>query len=258
MSEFTHVDHHYLPHVEAARARVHEDPRIRWLLEDSSATEMLGFLIEFCALGVRMLRPVDGWLRRSARDCLDAGFEELGWALMSASRDEAPRHLLLIDDLVQLSQLWRRQIASDGRSLDLRGLVRREAPASAQRHAVVRETAGQPDLGYLALGIELELDGLSMALGPQLQRACEDRLGSGIYEGLRFIHARTEHAALQNYDWLEILDRLLTVCPELGEPMALVGCEAVDAMLGFFGECIERGRVLARPDERGRLQAYMA
>lgn len=257
------IAEYYLPHVAATRARLEVDTRVAALLtEDNGSTQMLGFLIEFCALGIRMLRPVEGWLRASGEGCVAAGYEDLGRELIAASTDEAQRHLLLIDDLVQLLDIWRGGVApwrkgtslsggpprrrtddkSDALALDMPALVRRDCPESAVRHALIREAASDPSQPYLALGVELELGHLARTLGPRLFRACEAQLGMQVFEGMQYLHSRIDRGALHNDRWMLQLEALLRACPELGPAVAVVGCEATSAMLDFFAECIERGR----------------
>ncbi|MCA9680687.1 MAG: hypothetical protein KC457_00710 [Myxococcales bacterium] len=227
----------YLPHVAETRARGRACVDAV-LPADAQDQAVLGFLIEFCARGVRMLRPVEGWMRRSGQACVDSDLCELGVALLVASRGEKQRHLLLIDDLVQLTELWRRRF---GQKLDLGALVRRETP-SARRHAKIREFAGYGEHPWLSLGIELELAELIVDLGPRLMRRCEDQLGSAVYAGMRFVQARVEHAALHRQSWDQQLEALLRDSPRHAEATAIIGCGAVDAMVDFLGECAAQGR----------------
>ncbi len=247
MSHYPNVEQHYLPFVEIGRARGHADLRVRALLSPAAGRgELLPFLLEFCALGVRMMRPVQGWMERSARACVSAGFIDLGVALRAAARGEDQRHLLLIDDLVQLAELWRSPAdpgARPGPRLDLGALVRREPPESVRSHARIRLAACALERPYLAVGVELELAVLSRYLGPQLIRACERALGSDVLRGLRFIQARSEHGALSEHTWLTQLEALLRVFPEYGEPIAALGSAASDAMLDFVGDCFSSASV---------------
>jgi hypothetical protein len=245
MSDYAHVDQHYVPHVEAARDEALAHRSLRALLSDElDARALLGFLIEFSALGVRMLRPVEANLRRGAVACSEAGFDSLAADFTRLSKDSASRRLRLIDDLVQLSSLWRERFDAEG--LDLGALVRRPAPRAALRHAAVREAAVADTLPFGLIGVELELGVLAMASGSRLLRSCERKLGAAILERASYLHVRSEHAALRADDLLERLDDLLRAVPELGPPIACAGGEALRAQIAVLAACVNRGRRLAR------------
>lgn len=239
MSEPSHVDALHVPRVEAARALARNDARLRALLSDElDARGQLGALIEFCAIGVRLLRPVESWLRRAAVGCDEAGFDSLGGDFDRLQRDAASRRLRLIDDFVQLATLWTER---GGPALDLGALVRRPLPASAGREAALREAAAAEPLPFGMLGVELELGEFATWFGPQLLRASERKLGSVVLERLTYLQTRTEHAALRTDDLLERLDELLRAVPELAGPIADAGAQVLVAHVEVWGACVERG-----------------
>jgi hypothetical protein len=249
MSQYPYVDQQYVPHVERARAQARAHPSVHALLTDQlDATAQLGFLIEFSALGVRLLRPAEDALRRGALMCLAVGLDALGDELRRLGDQAAQRRLLLIDDLVQLATIWSEQVTSAGQRLDLAALVRRTPPPAAGRHARIREAASVDALPLAVLGVELELGQFAVSVGPLLLRACERKLGAQVFVGLSYWKARTDHAALGADDLLERLDDLLRAVPELGESVALAGTEALAAHVDVLGACISRGRHLLHDD----------
>ena len=249
MSRYPSVDEFYVPHVEPVRALALVDPSVEALLSDQlDASAQLGFLIEFSALGVRLLRPAEDSLRHGASVCLELGLDALGDELRRLGKQAAQRRLLLIDDLVQLAQLWREQVSSAGQSLDLAALVRRAPPQAAARHAMIRETASADELPLAALGVELELGQFAVSVGPRLLRACERKLGAQVFVGLSYLQARTDHAALGADSLLECLDELLRATPELGQSIAFAGAEALAAHVEVLAACISRGQALSHDD----------
>jgi hypothetical protein len=244
MSDYAFVDQHYVPHVEHVRARGLADPCLLALWSDDlDAREQLGFLLEFYAFGVRMLRPAETLLLRGAAACDEAGFDSLAADFMRQSKDAASRRLRLLDDFVQLAWLWREH---GGEALDLASLVRRPPVASVLRHSAVREAAASEALPLSLLGVELEVGELAIELGPRLMRACERKLGGGVLSRLTYLHAWTEHAALRADDLLERLDELLRAVPELGEPTALAGVDAAASLLDVFADCVARAQEVGR------------
>ncbi|KIG14840.1 hypothetical protein DB30_06293 [Enhygromyxa salina] len=249
MLQYPYVDQHYVPHVQPARASAQVHRNVRALLSDElDATAQLGFLIEFSALGVRLLRPVEDSLARAALVCVAVGLDALGDELQRLGTQAAQRRLLLIDDLVQLAQLWREQVSSAGRGLDLAALVRRTPPDVAHRHAQLREAASADELPLAALGVELELGQFAVSVGPQLMRACERKLGAQVFVGLSYLQARTDHAALGTDRLHARLDDLLRAAPELGQSIASAGAQALRAHIEVLGACISRGRHLIEND----------
>jgi hypothetical protein len=244
MSDYAYVDQHHVPHVEGARDRVRRDPAVLALLSDTlDGPAQLRFLLEFYATAVGMLRPVEHSLVLGAIACGEWGFDTIADDFRRMSKDAASRRLRLLDDFVQLAWLWREQ---GGEAIDLAALVRRPASPAVVRHMAVREAAANNSLPLVLLGVELELAELAIELGPRLVRASERKLGGDVLARLTYFHAWTEHAALRADDLLERLDDLLRSVPELAEPVATAGVDAVTSMLDVFGDCIVRSSTLGR------------
>lgn len=240
--KFRYAARHYIPHVESARtaARDHA-PLLTVLAERPDSRTLLGFLIEFAAIGVRVLRPTEDTLANAARTCIDAGLNGLGVELARLGHEAAQRRLVLLDDLIQLASAWREQFDA---ALDIAALVRRPAPAAAQRHAALRELAAIDELPFDSLAIELELGEFARGFGPRLIRAGERAIGEAIFAGTRYVQLRVDHAALGADDILAELDGLLSVVPELGPAMATAGAAALRTHVDLLELCIARGRVL--------------
>jgi hypothetical protein len=64
------------------------------------------FLAHFCAMGVHMTEPVEGWIRRSGERCEEMGPEELGRALKGHANGEAGHQLLMVADAKSLTTRW--------------------------------------------------------------------------------------------------------------------------------------------------------
>lgn len=245
MFQFPKVESHYLPHVATQRGSILRRRHVRTLLGDQlDATSLLGFLIDFAALGVRQLRPTEETLGHAGRVCVAAGFNGLGVELQRLAHEAAQRRLLLLDDLVQLAELWRLEVASGATELDLAALVRRPAPAAAQRHAALREHAAIDELPFDSLAIELELGEFARHFWPLFMRGCERAIGPQVFAGMRYMQARVEHAALGRDELLAELDGLLGVVPELGASVGAAGCAALTAQLDVLEVCLARGRAL--------------
>ena len=89
-----------------ARERFGDSFGVRTLqsMRDVAFAEL--FLMYFCALGVHMTKPVEGWIRRAAARCTSMGFTQLGRELALHASAEADHHLLMIADLRSLAARW--------------------------------------------------------------------------------------------------------------------------------------------------------
>jgi len=209
------LDAVYLPRLADARARLHDDPRLRSLFDGSlGPIGLLGFLLQLSALGVRAI-------------------------------DGDQRERLLLDDLFELGQRWRREL---GTRINVELLLHQPPPRSLLRWTDLREAIGGGCPTALP-AVELELAQLYARLGPALLDVCARSFdadlrpsflvaaGSASIEGPR---ARLEAA--------------LASTPELIEPIVAAGRAALETQLDILGDCVELGRELA---ERVRVPARL-
>jgi hypothetical protein len=236
----------YEPYVEEARRVLVEDPAMVALLHPTIDPAILErFLIQFCALGVQITRPVGGWIRRAGERCQVLGLKEIGQSLVKHSEHEEGHHLMLMDDARLLVGRWNERRS---RQLDAEALMALPATPGMQEYIALHEETISSALPYGQVAIELEIERMSTTFGPQQLALCKRVLGGDVLNGLSFIkeHVALDvgHTALNE----KIMNRLLALRPDSAPRLAHVGGLAIRAYVRFFGECLEAARdEVARP-----------
>ncbi len=233
--------------LEAARSGVRNHPAMRRLMDPELPKQtLLRFLIEYCALGVQITEPVDGWIRRAGARCKEVGLPKLGSSLEKHASHEAGHHLMFIDDVHQLTEIYNRSFSP---ALDARQLLDQAPTRKMREYIELHEATIAGDTPFCQVAIELEIEGLSVSVGPALLAHLESRLGREAVQALSFLteHVAIDvgHTALNN----KLLERLLEQRPDALEQLARTGQRAIQIYLDFFGECLERstGTVQASP-----------
>jgi hypothetical protein len=226
----------YEPLVTPYRRILTDDPIMIALVDpgiDSAVLER--FLIEFCALGVQITRPVDGWIRRAGERCREIGLEDIGRMLVTHAAHEAGHHLMLEADTRLLVGRWNER---HPKSLSAEALMARAAAPPMQAYSALHEETIAGDMPYGQVAIELEIEGMSTTFGPKQIGVCKRILGPDIMKGLSFIE---EHVAIDVGHTAfntRLMDRVLEVRPESARRLAELGGRALRYYVDFFGECL--------------------
>lgn len=226
----------YEPRVEPARSRFASGAALAQMLAPNVAPERLElFFIHFCALGVQMTEPVDGWIRRAGERCETLGLPELGRSLKAHAKHEAGHHLMMIADTKKLVASWNARRASP---LDADALLALAATNGVARYAQLHEEVIAGEAPYGQLAIELEIERLSVTSGPAVLGQCARVLGREALAGLSFLE---EHVAVDaghtKFNELQ-MERLLAEHPEFAEKLADAGSRALDAYATFLADCV--------------------
>lgn len=234
------MNHHnvrtlYEPRLLAARSRFREEVERPILDFNLDAAAFHCFLVRFCAIGVQMTEPVEGWIRRAGERCTALGFAKLGHALRMHARHEADHHLLMIADTHKLVDRWN---ANDPDApFDADAMIASAPTAAVRNYAKLHEDVIASTTPFAQIAIEYEIEGLSVRFGPPLLDQCKRLLGPSILEGLSFL---VEHVALDvghtHFNEAE-LDSLLLSNPGCAGPLADAGVAALAAYGNFLTEC---------------------
>ena len=194
------------------------------------------FLIEFSARAVQITEPVEGWIRRAGERTLAVGFSDVGESLVMHSKHEAGHHLMLIDDTRHLVAVWNREHPGD--LLDAEVLLAEPSTPSIREYIRLHEETIAGEMPYAQVAIELEIESMSISVGPKLLEQCKRMLSEDAFKGLSFVTEHVEldvgHSALNAVMLKKLLDRN----PEAAEALGRVGQRAITAYLGFFQECL--------------------
>jgi hypothetical protein len=234
-----------------ARQRFAESSALKAVLSPSADPDHLElFLICFCALGVQMTRPVEDWIDRAGRRCIDVGLPELGKALRAHARHEADHHLMMIHDTETL--VGRRNVRLNARLPADALLATPPTPGIAQYVKLHEDViAGSAPFGQLA--IEYEIERLSVEFGGKLLRQCSYQLGTDALEGMSFV---TEHVAVDvghtKFNEAQ-LGKLLTRSRSFATELSAAGCRALAAYGMFVDDCFGLATTLQRAPGWGRV-----
>jgi hypothetical protein len=237
-----HLARCYLPHASSTRQRITRDVKLSPLVAPGAAPgRVLAFLVQFSARGVQMTEPVEGWIRRAGQRCQELGLTRLGRTLVEHAKHEAGHHELMLEDLALLRERWAHMGYGE---LDTARLLAQAPTSAMKRYVAIHEDTIASDMPFGQIAIETEVERMSTVLGPALIEACRAALGEEVLSAMSFIRDHTEldvgHTAMNEAE----LDRLLADHPELGEPLARIGGEALSIYLDFLGECVDAGDAL--------------
>lgn len=232
------VDTLYEPHVRAARAQAESHAFLAELFA-TSAPELERFLAEYCARGVHVTEPVEGWIRRAGERTKQVGLSAVGEALIKHAAHEANHHEMFVEDtrmlVERINRRGRGQLSADA-------LMAQPLTEGMQKYIALHEDVIASDLPFAQVAIELEIERLSTTVLPQLLEHFQRVLGREVLMQLSFL---TEHAALDighTHLNTRMMEQLLTERPEAAERIAQIGAAALSAYMQFFDECLRQVR----------------
>jgi hypothetical protein len=220
------------------RAELAHHAGVKRLLSPNVAPMTLHrFLIEYCSLGVQMTAPVESWIRRAGTRCREIGLTTLGERLIKHAAHEAGHEQLFIADTKSLIVAYSTRF---GKRLDAAALIDRPRTSAMARYIDLHEETILGPTPFAQVAIELEIEGLSVSLGPKLIAQFEGVLGKDVLGCLSFLQ---EHVALDvGHTALNrrMLSQLLEERPDAVDPLVAAGSRALSAYLDFLGECLGR------------------
>ncbi|XXF75712.1 hypothetical protein P2318_21940 [Myxococcaceae bacterium GXIMD 01537] len=231
------VEELYVPHVVAARQAVKSAPALQRLLDPKIDPRLLErFMIQYCAHGVKMTAPVEGWIRRAGDACIKAGLQEVGEQLVTHAKHEADHDKMFVEDVHNLVRGWNQHYGSpklDGTAL----LAEGSYPATDAYVKLHEDTiVGPMPAGQVA--IEYEIENLSLVMvGPLLEnvgKVC----GARVLDCQSFLKEHNEldvgHTALNNV----MMERLLGKRPDAAAALGKTGSDALGIYMRFMSECL--------------------
>jgi hypothetical protein len=237
----------YTPRVEQARKRFHSGIAAELRDPEMDATRFELFLIQYCSRGVRMTEPVESWIYRAGERCDALGLQALGRTLMQHARHEANHHLMMIDDTRTLVGRWNERKSP---ALDADTLLAAPPTQGTDAYVDLHERVIVGPTPYAQLGIEYEIEGLSVSWAPGLMDQAKRLLGTEITSGLSFLVEHVEidvgHTNLNESQ----LEKLLDQHPEFADALGQAGSAALDAYGAYLTDCLAAATELARPTVR--------
>ncbi len=227
----------YEPLVLPARTRISTHPALRTLLDpDVDPVLLERFFLQLNSLGVYMTQPVDKWIRRAGQRCVTMDLGKVGQALITHAKHEAGHHLMMVDDVRHLVRRWN---ARRMQPLGVERLLSQHPTDAMRAYRQLHEDTINGELPAGQVAIELEIENLSVVLGPRLLEQVERVLGREHLEGLSFLK---EHVALDvGHTALNqrMMEDLLAEMPENASMLGEIGARALDIYLRFLEDCLE-------------------
>ncbi len=231
---------HYEPLVRQARRNYRTGEGFRAACaEDVDPIFLHRFLIEFCSLGVQMTEPVDGWIRRAGERCTELGLGELGAALVRHADHEAGHHEMMIADTRTLVDGWN----ADGHpTLDADQLIARPATPGVQAYIDLHEATIASDTPWGQLGIEYEIELLSVTAGPVLMANVAKVCGPERLASLSFLEDHIEIDAGHTVFNRRQLEALLGDHLHMADALGSAGTAALASHSAFIDDCAAGAR----------------
>jgi Acetyltransferase (GNAT) domain len=229
--------------VAPARERFAESFGVRTLQLNRDAAFCELFLMYFCALGVHMTKPVEGWIRRAAARCTSMGLSQLGDRLSRHAAAEADHHLLMIADLQSLAARWNARRAP---SVDADALLGQFPSPGVVKYYQLHEENIAGESPFAQVAIEYEIEMLPLRYGNVVVERCIELLGTDILSCLSFI---TKHIALDGAHTdlnAGMLADVIQCSPWSLSLLAAAGSSALDAYAGFIDDCVQLAQDHAR------------
>jgi hypothetical protein len=230
----------YEQHMILPRERFALGPGLTAILSPTIAPRLLElFLVHFCAMGIHMTEPVEGWIRRAGERCELLGLADVGRALKGHAMREAGHHLLMLADVKTLTTRWN---THGMRRLDPEALVKQPPSLGVRRYCEIHEQTLTGDTPFAQLAIEYEIEMLSLRYGQQLMTNCIERLGRDILGCLSFLTDHVEldvgHTKLNARE----LEKFITHHPICVSALVAAGSAALDAYAQFLTDCLAYAR----------------
>ncbi len=224
------------PLVQSARQAFHTAEGAQLVTSPNCDPVLLDrFLIQFCAQGVGMTEPVEGWIRRAGEQTEAMGLVELGQALQRHALHERDHHLLMIEDTRRLVDVWN---GLGRQPLDADRLLATPASPGTIDYVEIHESTIAGDTPYAQIGIEYEIEMLGVTFGSKLMENVVNVCGQERLDALSFITHHVEVDVGHTEFNRRQLDALLETHPDFVDPIATAGVAALNAYQRFIADCL--------------------
>lgn len=224
----------YEERIAPARQRFANSSGVLALQSRADARFLHAFLLHFCSLGARMTEPVEGWIRRASARCAALGLIAMSRFLAAHAHAERGHHLMMIDDVRALAELWNRQYRP---SVDPDDLLSQAASPGAVRYCKVHSDNLIGATPYAQIAIEYEIEMLPLRFGQVFIARCVELLGPDILSCLSFIgsHIQLDVAHTKSNAWaMARVSKMAGSVPVL----AAAGTAILEAYAEYLEDCV--------------------
>jgi hypothetical protein len=224
----------YEQRIAPARQRFINSPGVLALQSGTDPQFLHAFLLHFCSLGARMTEPVEGWIRGASARCAARGLSAMSRFLAAHAHAETGHHLMMIEDVRALAELWNRQYRP---CVDPDDLPSQTASPGVVRYCKVHDDNLAGATPYAQIAIEYEIEMLPLRFGEAFIARCVELLGPDILSCLTFV---TSHIALDVADTKSNAWAMAEVSQLPGSVPALAaaGTAILDAYAEYLEDCV--------------------
>jgi hypothetical protein len=224
----------YEHRVAPARQRFANSSGMLALQSRADAQFLHAFLLHFSALGARMTEPVEGWIRSASARCAALGLSAMARFLAAHAHAEAGHHLMMIEDVRALAELWNRHHRP---SFDAKDLLSQTPSPGVARYSKVHDDNLGSATPYAQIAIEYEIEMLPLRFGEAFIARCVELLGPDILSCLSFVtsHIRLDVAHTKSNAWaMAEVSKIPGSVPAL----AAAGSAILDAYAEYLADCV--------------------
>jgi hypothetical protein len=231
--------------VQSARQRFNDSLAVQTLTSSEAGDELLVlFLINYCAYGVGMTKPVESWISRVGDRCIEKGFAEEGHIFKRHALQKTNHHLFLVNDLKSLTAYWNERFEHP--HLIPEQLLQRPTPPGVLQYQVLHEKIVAGDEPFRQFAVEYEIDRLSLEYGAWLVSRCLQRFGKVFLARTTFLQKDVAFDVAQTqFNWLG-MGKLLAAHPTFLMGLTETGIQALDSYQQFLADCVLESERLAK------------
>lgn len=234
----------YQARIDKARQQFADSPALSTILSpDIEPKTLEAFLIYYNALGVGMTEPVESWINRAGEACKAKGLEEIGKSLCLHAKHEAGHEQMMMKDTHVLVANWNSRYEP---KLNAEELIAQTPTKGVRNYIQLHEDVIVSNSPFSQLAIELEIENLSVSIGPSWIKQFKQVLGDDVVKGLSFLE---EHIAIDvshTHFNEKQLNSFLSEHPEALDSLVSAGEKALKTYNLFLDDCIELAEELAK------------
>lgn len=234
----------YQARIDKARKQFADSPALSTILSpDIEPKTLAAFLIYYNALGVSMTKPVETWIDRAGEACKAQGLKEIGKSLCLHAKHEAGHEQMMMKDTEVLVADWNTRYEP---KLNAEELMAHPATEGVRKYIQLHEDVIVSDAPFCQLAIELEIENLSVSIGPSWIKQFKHVLGDEVVKKLSFLEEHISIDVSHTHFNEKQLNKFLSEYPEALDSLVNAGEKALKAYNMFLDDCIELAEELAK------------
>ncbi len=231
----------FLPEYEQqlTDARVKFAHSINALTTQSTPQDLAFFLLNYCALGATMNKPIESWIKKASKHCQKLNYLELANYLQQHAQQSTHHQALLRHDTQALTHWLNKKYQLN---LDSQHYLKQKATTGIKQYQKLREQHAKGATPYCQLAIDYEVERLSIVHGFTLVKLCACKLGLPILKNLSFIRENVKREAGEHQASQQQMQKFLKANPQKLMPLVEAAKTALDAYHYYLQDCLIKAK----------------